>query len=72
MLGDRLIFPSVRIRGVPKKVFEISIAKRGRVSRVDITDKTKRPPTHGLSEKQRWERSGLKPSGGLIDPKGME
>ncbi len=74
MLETRLIFPGARIKGDNKRLFEFSVFHRGRECLLMITDTTPvpRPDTRGLTEAQRWERAGLKPDGGLSDPRNME
>ncbi len=72
MLEDRLVFPNARILGSKDRIYELTVRRLPRGSKVTILDVTKLPGTGGLSEEERWKRAGLKPGGGLIDPNAME
>jgi hypothetical protein len=72
MFGDELRFPQARIRGEKDKTFELSITKRASKCILRIQETTRHPTTTGLTEAQRWEKSGLRPDGKLIDPKSMQ
>jgi hypothetical protein len=72
MLDGQLVFPNARIRGNSHNVFEVTISKMPQGAMLQIKDETKPPGTPGLTEEQRWKRAGLRPSGELIDPNGME
>lgn len=72
MLDGELVFPNARIRGNQEGVYRLSLSSFPLGTKLVIQDKTRPPGTGGLTEKQRWERTGLRPSGGLIDPNQME
>lgn len=72
MLEDQLVFRNARILGTKDRLFELTLNRQRKESRLEIQDITKTPAPQGLSEDERWKRAGLKPSGGLIDPNSME
>ncbi len=72
MEGDTLFFRSALIRDGEKGIFEFSISTERRDTILRIKNRTPNPPVFGLSEKERWKRAGMKPSGGLIDPHQMQ
>lgn len=72
MLPNQLIYRNARILGTQDKVFDLIVSRQNSGTRLEIHEITKRPAPRGLSEEERWKRAGLKPSGGLIDPRAME
>jgi hypothetical protein len=72
MLDGQLIFPNARIHGNKTGLYRLSLSSQSETTTLLIIDNTRPPGTGGLTEKQRWERVGLRPSGGLIDPNQME
>lgn len=69
----RFIFPKVKIRGGDEnKLYRIEVLDQGHETKLIVRDITPAPKVEGLTEPERWERAGMKPSGGLIDPNEME
>lgn len=71
MFGSQLVFPNATILG-KDGVYKLTLFEGKREQVLLIEDETKPPAAVGLGEAERWKRVGLTPSGGLIDPKGME
>jgi len=72
MLDGVLVFPNARIKGNAEQVFRLILREDPKGSLLTIQNETRPPATHGLTEKQRWERVGLRPGGGLLNPNQME
>jgi hypothetical protein len=72
MLDGELLFPDARIRGNQKEIFRLTLREDPSGCVLVIRNETRPPATHGLTEKQRWERVGLRPGGGLLNPNQME
>jgi hypothetical protein len=70
---ERSIFPAVTLRGGdPNRTYRIELRARGARTELVLEDTTPLPPTPGLSEEERWKRSGLTPQGKLADPNALE
>ena len=72
MIGERIVFPLVKVRGGDDKVLRIEIFRRGVDTWLRVSDETPRPGPQGLSEEDRWKRTGLTPDGQLIDQQNLE
>jgi len=72
MFGQRLVFPNARIKGNKTGIYDLILLRQFPGVVLLIRDRTRRPPTHGLSEAERWRKAGMKPSGGVIDPNSLE
>lgn len=72
MLDGKLVFANAAIRGTPGRVFEVTLRTQQNKTILEIDDQTKGPPVEGLTQKERWERTGMTPEGKLIDPSSME
>lgn len=72
MFGSRLLFPNAKLRSGGDLLLEFAITQHRGQSILTIRNRTPLPATHGLSEKERWERAGFKFEGGRIDPKVLE
>jgi hypothetical protein len=70
---ERSIFPEATLRGGdPARTYRIELLARGGRTELILQDTTLLPATPGLSEEQRWNRSGLTPQGKLANPNAME
>lgn len=72
MIGERIVFPLVKVRGGDDKVLRIEIFRRGADTWLRVSDETPRPGPQGLTEEERWKRTGLTPDGRLIDQQNLE
>lgn len=73
LLNQELLFPKARILGgKPDGLYELRLHKGSYERVLSIRDITPLPATPGISAEQRWHRAGLKPGGGLLDPRNME
>ncbi len=72
MFGTRLVFPNAKIKGEENKIFNLTLREHHGRAILEIRDETPLPPTHGLTEKERWEKAGFKVTNGSIDPKELE
>jgi hypothetical protein len=67
------LFPEVKLRGgAPERTYRIELLARGGRTELILQDTTPLPPTPGLSEAERWKRSGMTPQGKLENPNAME
>lgn len=72
MVGQRLIFPSARIKGGGDRILRVEVYPKGGEAWLLVHDATPPPAEQGLSEEERWKRVGLTPNGQLIDPQNLE
>jgi hypothetical protein len=72
MLDGKLVFENAAIKGTPGRIFEVTLRTQKDKTILEIDDQTKGPPVEGLTQKERWERTGMTSDGKLIDPNKME
>ncbi len=65
----RTVFRDAMMKGDPNHLFEIEVSVSRRGTQMIIRDRTRKIVDDTLSERERWERAGMRPDGTVIKNK---
>ncbi|WP_437769099.1 hypothetical protein WMF27_10180 [Sorangium sp. So ce281] len=68
----KTIFSRATVKSAPQRMIRIEVVSRAHTSELVVRDETRPPAEQGLSVEERWRRSGLTPTGEVIDPTRLE
>lgn len=62
----KTVFVNATLKGDANKRVQVEVSTRGGIVKLVVRNRTRPPATPGLSEEERWRRSGLTPDGRVL------